>query len=179
LDVSNSNTPGHFDPSNPVPSSYRRAIGLVDGFGNVWSQPVNAYSGNNGRSALETAHDFPLSPKPDDGPVTVTVESIIRLEDREEFLASVEQLRLIFLRNGAFLFRVDEKLEHPGTFRMEMLVGSWAEHLRQHTRMTKAETELIQRVLAMHAGDEEPVVWHYLQEPAIDSAWLQSVPETT
>jgi hypothetical protein len=52
LDVSNSNTPGHFDPSNPVPSTYQRAIGLVDGFGNVWSQPVNAYSGNNGRGAI-------------------------------------------------------------------------------------------------------------------------------
>jgi hypothetical protein len=50
LDVSNSNTPGHFDSSNPVPSTYQRAIGIVDGFGNVWSQPVNAYSGNNGEA---------------------------------------------------------------------------------------------------------------------------------
>jgi len=66
------------------------------------------------------------------------------------------------LRNGAFLFRVDENLEHPGTFRTEMLVSSWAEHLRQYERMTKAETELVERVWAMHAGDEEPVVRHYL-----------------
>jgi hypothetical protein len=42
------------------------------------------------------------------GPVTVTVELIIRPEDREEFLALIGQLRLIFLRNGAFLYRVDE-----------------------------------------------------------------------
>ena len=69
---------------------------------------------------------------------------------------------MIFLRNGAFLFRVDENLEHPGTFRTEMLVSSWAEHLRQFARMTKAETELVERVWAMHAGDEEPVVRHYL-----------------
>jgi hypothetical protein len=52
LDVSNSNTPGHFDPSNPVPSTYQRAIGLADGFGQVWSQPVNSYSGNNGRGVI-------------------------------------------------------------------------------------------------------------------------------
>jgi MFS family permease len=122
-----------------------------------------AHALNLDPAPLEAAHDFPLAPKPDDGPVTVTVETIIRPEDREEFLASVEQLRLIFLRNGAFLFRIDENLEHPGTFRTEMLVGSWAEHLRQHTRMTKAETELADRVWAMHAGDEEPVVRHYLK----------------
>jgi Transmembrane secretion effector len=112
---------------------------------------------------LEAAHNFPLAPKPDDGPVMVTVETIIRPEDREEYLASVEQLRLIFLRNGAFLFRVDENLEHAGSFRTEMLVGSWVEHLRQHARMTKAETELAERVWAIHAGDEEPVVRHYLE----------------
>jgi hypothetical protein len=28
--------------------------------------------------------------------------------------------------------------------------------------MTKAETELVERVWAMHAGDEDPVVGHYL-----------------
>jgi hypothetical protein len=58
LDVSNSNTPGHFDPSNPVPSTYQRAIGLVDGFGNVWNQPVNSYSGNNGRGVILSKGTF-------------------------------------------------------------------------------------------------------------------------
>jgi hypothetical protein len=52
LDVSNSNTPGHFDPSNPVTSTFQRAIGLVDLSGHIWAQPVNAYSGNNGRSVI-------------------------------------------------------------------------------------------------------------------------------
>jgi Transmembrane secretion effector len=43
-----------------------------------------------------------------------------------------------------------------------MLVSSWAEHLRQYARTTKAETELVERVWAMHAGGEEPIVRHYL-----------------
>jgi len=107
---------------------------------------------------LEAAHEFPLTPKAEDGPVTVTTELIIRPEDRQEFLALMKELRLIFLRNGAFLYRVDEILERPGTFRTEMRVRSWAEHVRQHTRTTKAETELAKRVWDMHAGDREPVV---------------------
>jgi PEP-CTERM motif len=52
LDVSNSNTPGHVDPTNPVTSSYQRAVIQVDKFGNVQVTPVNAYSGNNGRAAI-------------------------------------------------------------------------------------------------------------------------------
>ena len=121
-----------------------------------------AHALNLDPAPLKTTHEFPLTPKPEDGPVTVTRELVIHPEDRQEFLALVKQLRLIFLRNGAFLFRVDENLEHPGTFRTEMLVSSWAEHLRQFARMTKAETELVERAWAMHAGDEEPVVRHYL-----------------
>jgi hypothetical protein len=111
---------------------------------------------------LKAAHGFPLVPKPEDGPVTITVELIIRPEDRAEFLALTKELRLIFLRNGAFLYRVDEILEHPGTFRTEMRVSSWAEHLRQHARMTKAETDLAQRLRAMHAGEQDIVVRHSL-----------------
>jgi Transmembrane secretion effector len=111
---------------------------------------------------LEAAHEFPLAPKPDDGPVTVTTELIIRPEDRERFLALMKELRLVFLRNGAFLFHVDEILERPGTYRTEMRVSSWAEHLRQHTRTTRAETELAELVWKMHAGDQEPVVRHSL-----------------
>jgi hypothetical protein len=121
-----------------------------------------AQSLNLDPAPLQNPHKFSSTPKPDDGPVTVTRELIIRPEDREEFLALINQLRLIFLRNGAFLFRVDENLEHSGTFRTEMLVSSWAGHLRQYARMTKAETELVERVWAMHAGDEEPIVRHYL-----------------
>jgi MFS family permease len=121
-----------------------------------------AHSLNLDPAPLKATHEFPSTPKLDDGPITVTRELIIRPEDREEFLALIKQLRLIFLRNGAFLFRVDENLEHSGTFRTEMLVSSWAEHLRQFARMTKAETELVEQVWAMHAGDEEPIVRHYL-----------------
>ena len=75
----------------------------------------------------------------------------------------MEQVRLIFLRNGAFLFRVDENLENPEILRTEMLVSSWAEHTRQHARMTKVDREIFQRALGMHVGGEGPVVRHYIK----------------
>jgi MFS family permease len=122
-----------------------------------------AHSLNLDPEPLEGLHNFPMAPKPDDGPVTVTVEYNILPEDWEKFLALIEQVRLIFLRNGAFLFNVDENLENPGTFRTEMLVSSWAEHTRQLARMTKSESEVLRRVLGMHFGSEVPLVRHYLR----------------
>ena len=111
---------------------------------------------------LRALHDFPNVPNPEDGPVTVTMEYTIRPEDREEFLSLMNKVRLMFLRNGASLFRVDETLEEPGKFRTEMLVNSWAEHLRQHARITREENELFSKAVAMNANGNMPPIRHYL-----------------
>jgi len=52
IDVSNSNTPGVVDPTNPVPSTDYRVIADVDQFGHFRFTKTNAYSGNNGRAAI-------------------------------------------------------------------------------------------------------------------------------
>src|SRR5581483_2956862 len=52
IDVSNSNTPGAPDPTNPVTSSIFRAVAQVDRHGKVQFTETNAYSGNNGRAAI-------------------------------------------------------------------------------------------------------------------------------
>jgi hypothetical protein len=52
LDVSNSNTPGVFDATNPVSESNFRAVAEVDKHGRFHFTETNAYSGNNGRAAI-------------------------------------------------------------------------------------------------------------------------------
>jgi hypothetical protein len=53
LDVSNSNTPGAVDPTNPVGTEYARAVAQVDADGVFQFTETNAYSGNNGRAAIQ------------------------------------------------------------------------------------------------------------------------------
>jgi hypothetical protein len=52
LDVSNSNTPGIIDATNPVPSAYYRVVATLDRWGRLSYTETNAYSGNNGRAAI-------------------------------------------------------------------------------------------------------------------------------
>ena len=52
LDVSNSNTPGAVDPTNPVGANVYRAVVQVDGTGAFQVTGTNSYSGNNGRAAI-------------------------------------------------------------------------------------------------------------------------------
>ena len=51
LDVSNSNTPGDLDATNPVPGQNYRVVGQLDSRGMFSFTKTNAYSGNNGRAA--------------------------------------------------------------------------------------------------------------------------------
>ena len=52
IDVSNSNTPGVYDPTNPAGGSYYRGVVQVGANGAIQVTPTNAYSGNNGRAAI-------------------------------------------------------------------------------------------------------------------------------
>jgi hypothetical protein len=52
LDVSNANTPGVVDPTNPAPGQYYRVVAQVDQFGRFHFTETNAYSGDNGRAAI-------------------------------------------------------------------------------------------------------------------------------
>ncbi|KQR76909.1 hypothetical protein ASG35_11515 [Burkholderia sp. Leaf177] len=52
IDVSNSNTPGAADPTNPDGQAFYRAVATVDSEGHFSFTETNAYSGNNGRSAV-------------------------------------------------------------------------------------------------------------------------------
>jgi uncharacterized protein (TIGR03437 family) len=52
VDVSNSNTPEAYDPTNPAGGSYYRAVIQVGANGAIQVTPTNSYSGNNGRAAI-------------------------------------------------------------------------------------------------------------------------------
>jgi hypothetical protein len=52
VDVSNSNTPGVVDPTNPVTSAYYREAAVLGANGQLSLTKTNAYSGNNGRAAI-------------------------------------------------------------------------------------------------------------------------------
>jgi hypothetical protein len=61
IDVSNANTPGAIDPTNPVGEAYYRAVASVDAAGHFSFTETNAYSGDNGRAAiLNTSHGLNL-----------------------------------------------------------------------------------------------------------------------
>jgi hypothetical protein len=70
LDVSNSNTPGVIDPTNPVVSQYYRSVAEVDAWGHISITDGNAYSGNNGRAAIKAGWIYYMTGNNNNGGLT-------------------------------------------------------------------------------------------------------------
>lgn len=107
-------------------------------------------------------HTMANEPAPQDGPVLITVEYHIDPADAPAFRAAMFKLREIRLRDGAFRCSLFADLEDPTHFRETFLVGSWAEHLRQHERATKDDQRIEEAVLKFHRSPERPRVKHLL-----------------
>ncbi len=84
--------------------------------------------------------------EPEQGPVLVTVEYEIETKHADEFLSALERFSRVRRRDGASRWGVYFDTEHPTRYLETFVVDSWAEHLRQHTRLTLADREVEERV---------------------------------
>jgi MFS family permease len=94
----------------------------------------------------------------DRGPVLVTIEYHVAAQDRAVFLKQAEKLGQERKRDGAYAWGIFEDAEKKERFVEAFLLESWAEHLRQHGRVTKAGQGLQSSVTTFNRGP--PVVSH-------------------
>ena len=97
----------------------------------------------------------------DRGPVLVTIEYRIKSGDRDGFLEAIGHLAGERRRDGAFAWEVFEDPEHDGLFVETFMLNSWAEHLRQHARVTDADRTM-QEAVDRFQIDGFPKVTHLL-----------------
>ena len=103
-------------------------------------------------------------PEAQTGPVLVTIEYQIDPNDAEEFTQAARAAGHIKRRDGAFYWNLFRDTADPGRFVETFIVDSWAEHLRQHGRLTQADRQIDDRVQAFHQGDERPKISHLIAE---------------
>ncbi|WP_372876421.1 MFS transporter [Pseudomonas sp.] len=107
----------------------------------------------------------PLTAAPvehDRGPVLIQIEYRISPEERADFLKALARLSAERRRDGAYAWGITEDAADPGLMLEWFQVESWAEHLRQHHRVSKADADIQTEVLRFHRGEGRPVVRHFL-----------------
>ena len=98
----------------------------------------------------------------DRGPVLILIEYHVEKKHRTAFLHAIHALAQERRRDGAYGWGVTEDAADAEKMVEWFMVESWAEHLRQHKRVSNADADLQGKVLAYHAGPEKPVVRHFL-----------------
>jgi hypothetical protein len=105
-------------------------------------------------------------PDPEYGPALITVEYSVEPNRAAEFAAAVEKLEGSRRRDGAFRWGIFRDIADPARWVETFLVESWAEHLRQHERVTNDDRAIEDNVRALLKKGTTPTVAHLI--------WAQS-----
>jgi MFS family permease len=101
-------------------------------------------------------------PEAERGPVLVTVEYHIDPAQVEEFAHAASGLRPIRRRDGAVSWGLFQDLADPSRWVETFVVETWAEHLRQHERVSVEDRHVEDAVRAFQIGGKPPVVKHHI-----------------
>jgi MFS family permease len=100
------------------------------------------------------------------GPVMISITYRVAPGDVPGFLSALRELAGERYRDGAFQWNIFQQSEDPELWIESFQVSSWAEHLRQHDRVTEHDRRLQEQVQQFHRGEDPPRVEHWLA-PAI------------
>lgn len=103
-----------------------------------------------------------LEPQAGHGPVLVTVEYRVDPSRTAEFATAIARLETIRRRDGAFHWGIFRDLADPKRWMETFMVESWAEHLRQHERITVEDRAVEDQVRRLLLEGEVPIVTHLI-----------------
>jgi MFS family permease len=96
-----------------------------------------------------------VPPRPDDGPVLIQVEYRIAPENAKAFLLAIHAIERTRRRNGADDWRVFRDIAEQDCFVERYIISSWAEYVRQRSRMTVTDRQLQERVAKLQQPEVE------------------------
>lgn len=103
-----------------------------------------------------------IEPRPEDGPVMVSIQYCIREADYDAFTRAIHKMRDVRMRDGAIRWGVYQDTSDPNHMMETFVVESWIEYLRQRERLTASDRMIRDHVLAFHQGDSPPKASHMI-----------------
>ena len=105
-----------------------------------------------------------IDTEPEEGPAITLIEYRIDPNTAEEFLLAMREMKRIRQRDGAIRWNLLRDTADPQRYIESFATESWAEHLRQHERVTAEDREAEQRAQAFNLGPQPPKITHLIAE---------------
>ena len=116
--------------------------------------------------AQHWAEPIMLVEPPAGAPTIVMVEYEVAPEHAEKFAAAMEPIRRQRLRDGAARWELARDTARLTRFVESFLVESWAEHVRQHDRVTKEDQAVEARGRVLLMAGTAPRTTHFTLQSA-------------
>jgi Transmembrane secretion effector len=103
-----------------------------------------------------------ITPRPEDGPVLVTIEYEIAPPRQADFVQIMQRVERMRRRTGSYSWGLYQDPSKPDRFVETFLARSWAEHMRQHTRATVTDRSIENQAIALQKPGTEPIISHFI-----------------
>jgi hypothetical protein len=103
-----------------------------------------------------------IEPRPEQGPVLVTIEYRVPPENAAEFSERMRKVGRVRRRTGAGRWGLWRDPADPTRFLETFLVESWEEHLRQHQRVTANDRRVEDEARECADFVEAPAATHFV-----------------
>ncbi len=141
------------------------AAALIAGLGVAWLFPLRGGEELDLEPSLHWPDPVYINePHPSDGPVLVTIAYEIDPARADAFVSVMREVKRVQQRNGAVRWGLFVDPAQPNKYLETFLVESWAEHMRQHARVTMEDRIVQDRATSFHVGPGGPVVTHLIAQ---------------
>jgi hypothetical protein len=147
------------------------AVGLIGGVAATWRWRLEPTEQVDVRPlALLPAPELEDAPDPEEGPVLVTAEYQVDIDNAGDFVVAMRQLGRVRRRDGAMRWGLFRDPAVPGRYVESFVVESWAEHLRQVERAMLADRAIDERARGFLVSGDQPRITHLVAAQAPDDA---------
>jgi MFS family permease len=106
-----------------------------------------------------------LDLKPRSGPISISIEYVIKEEDVPAFMEAMAERRRVRRRDGARNWTLVRDLGDPQLWTESYQTPTWLEYIRHNKRATHADAIVGERLRALHSGTEPPHVRRMIERP--------------
>ena len=139
------------------------ALVLVLGLAAAWRWPLHAIQHLN---LMPSGHwpdpTLALTPDPQDGPVLITVEYRVPTEQAANFIQAMDAMRSFRRKDGAISWGLFRDLADPERYLETFLDATWADHMRQHARVTVEDQAIEEYAFSFQQPGVRPVATHLI-----------------
>jgi MFS family permease len=119
------------------------AAGLVIAIPLTWRYKLGQHEVVDFTPAMDLPLPVLAEAPAEDVPVMVTIRYRVKDDEREAFVAAMQDVRQMRRRNGAYFWQMFHDSADPTMFIEVFMDESWTEHLRFHERASVADREIL------------------------------------